>query len=40
MTSTPHPHSHDLSAWQHSHVFDAGNRLGESRTRAVFVVTV
>jgi len=35
-----HPHSHDLSRWQHSHVFDVGNRVGESRTRAVLVVTL
>ncbi len=33
-------HSHDLSPWQHSHVFDAGNRRGEARTRAVLVVTL
>jgi len=33
-------HSHDLRPWQHSHVFDAGNRSGESRTRAVLVVTL
>ena len=33
-------HSHDLSPWQHSHVFDAGNRRGEAGTRAVLVVTL
>jgi len=33
-------HSHDLRPWQHSHVFDAGNRSGEARTRAVLVVTL
>ena len=33
-------HSHDISAWQHNHVFDAGNRRGEARTRAVLVVTL
>ena len=34
------PHSHDLSPWQHSHVFDPGNRSGEARTRAVLVLTL
>ncbi|HJV95367.1 MAG TPA: CDF family Co(II)/Ni(II) efflux transporter DmeF [Albitalea sp.] len=33
-------HSHDISAWQHSHVFDAGNRRGEARTRVVLAVTL
>ena len=33
-------HTHDLSPWQHSHVFDSGNRRGEARTRAVLVVTL
>ena len=33
-------HSHDLRPWQHSHVFDAGNRSGEARTRAVLAVTL
>ena len=33
-------HTHDLSPWQHSHAFDAGNRRGESRTRAVLGVTL
>ena len=33
-------HTHDLSPWQHSHVFDSGNRRGELRTRAVLVVTL
>jgi cation diffusion facilitator family transporter len=35
-----HTHTHDLSPWQHSHVFDSGNRRGEARTRAVLVVTL
>jgi cation diffusion facilitator family transporter len=34
------PHSHDLSPWQHSHQFDAGNRSGETRTRWVLAVTL
>ena len=34
------PHSHDLSPWQHSHQFDAGNRAGETRTRWVLAVTL
>ena len=34
------PHSHDLSPWQHSHVFDAGNRSGEARTRWVLGLTL
>ncbi len=33
-------HTHDLTPWQHSHVFDSGNRRGEVRTRAVLAVTV
>ena len=33
-------HRHDLSRWQHSHVFDSGNRRGESRTRWVLVLTL
>ena len=33
-------HTHDLSPWQHSHVFDSGNRRGEARTRAVLAVTL
>jgi cation diffusion facilitator family transporter len=33
-------HTHDLSPWQHSHVFDSGNRRGEARTRVVLVVTL
>ncbi len=33
-------HTHDLSPWQHSHSFDAGNRRGELRTRAVLAVTI
>src|SRR5256885_12611332 len=34
------PHDHDLSPWQHSHRFDAGNRRGEARTRWVLVLTI
>jgi cation diffusion facilitator family transporter len=34
------PHSHDLTPWQHSHVFDPGNRSGEARTRAVLLLTL
>src|SRR6185503_10294073 len=30
---------HDLSAWQHSHAFDAGNRAGERRTWMVVALT-
>jgi cation diffusion facilitator family transporter len=30
---------HDLSIWQHSHTFDAGNRSGERRTWVVVVIT-
>jgi cation diffusion facilitator family transporter len=33
-------HHHDLSPWQHHHVFDRGNRRGEARTQAVLVVTL
>jgi cation diffusion facilitator family transporter len=33
-------HAHDLSAWRHSHQFDAGNRTGENRTRWVVVLTL
>ena len=33
-------HTHDLSPWQHSHVFDSGNRRGEMRTRVVLGVTL
>lgn len=36
----PSPHSHDLSPWQHGHVFDQGNRLGERRTYWVLVLTL
>ena len=31
---------HDLSAWQHDHAFDGGNRSGEARTRAVLAITL
>jgi cation diffusion facilitator family transporter len=30
---------HDLSGWQHSHAFDAGNRAGERRTWVVVAIT-
>lgn len=33
-------HTHDLSPWQHNHVFDSGNRRGEMRTRVVLGVTL
>ena len=33
-------HTHDLSPWQHSHRFDAGNRRGEARTRWVLAITI
>ena len=33
-------HAHDLSAWHHSHQFDAGNRAGEARTRWVLALTL
>src|SRR5512132_3963059 len=33
-------HAHDLSAWQHHHHFDAGNRRGEARTRWVLAITL
>ncbi|HEV7913246.1 MAG TPA: CDF family Co(II)/Ni(II) efflux transporter DmeF [Albitalea sp.] len=39
-TSHPHPHTHDLSPWQHDHRFDAGNRRGEARTRWVLAITL
>ncbi|BDB22886.1 CDF family Co(II)/Ni(II) efflux transporter DmeF [Cupriavidus sp. P-10] len=32
-------HSQDLSAWTHSHTFDAGNRDAERGTRLVMVIT-
>src|SRR6476659_11363177 len=31
--------THDLSAWQHTHAFDPGNRAGESRTWIVVAIT-
>ena len=40
MSTAPVPHRHDLSPWQHSHVFDSGNRRGEARTRAVLIITL
>jgi cation diffusion facilitator family transporter len=33
-------HTHDLQPWQHAHVFDTGNRLGERRTLWVLVITL
>lgn len=33
-------HSHDLRPWQHAHVFDTGNRLGETRTHWVLAITL
>ncbi|HET7796020.1 MAG TPA: CDF family Co(II)/Ni(II) efflux transporter DmeF [Rhizobacter sp.] len=33
-------HLHDLRPWQHSHVFDSGNQLGEQRTRWVLLITL
>jgi len=31
--------THDLSAWRHDHVFDAGNIAGERSTRVVMWIT-
>lgn len=36
----PPAHAHDLAPFQHSHVFDSGNRRGEVRTRAVLILTL
>jgi cation diffusion facilitator family transporter len=33
-------HSHDLRPWQHAHVFDTGNQLGERRTHWVLAITL
>lgn len=33
-------HTHDLRPWQHQHVFDTGNRLGERRTHWVLAITL
>lgn len=33
-------HTHDLKPWQHAHVFDSGNRLGERRTHWVLAITL
>jgi cation diffusion facilitator family transporter len=33
-------HSHDLRPWQHQHVFDTGNQLGERRTHWVLAITL
>jgi cation diffusion facilitator family transporter len=38
--SQTHTHTHDLRPWQHAHVFDAGNRLGERRTLWVLAITL
>lgn len=32
-------HTHDLAAWRHDHVFDAGNAAGERGTRRVLWIT-
>ena len=32
-------HAHDLTPWTHKHVFDAGNRAGETGTRLVMWIT-
>jgi cation diffusion facilitator family transporter len=37
---TPMAHTHDLKPWQHAHVFDTGNQLGERRTRWVLAITL
>lgn len=33
-------HTHDLSAWTHSHVFDTGNQAAERSTRLVMWITL
>lgn len=33
-------HTHDLSKWQHEHVFDSGNRLAERGAKAVMWITL
>lgn len=33
-------HTHDLRPWQHAHIFDAGNRMGQRRTHWVLVITL
>ncbi len=33
-------HTHDLSAWTHSHVFDVGNQAAERGTRTVMWITL
>ena len=33
-------HTHDLSAWKHNHVFDAGNPAAEKGTRLVMWITL
>ncbi|WP_423195064.1 MULTISPECIES: CDF family Co(II)/Ni(II) efflux transporter DmeF [unclassified Cupriavidus] len=32
-------HTHDLSSWTHTHVFDSGNRKAERGTRLVMIIT-
>lgn len=32
-------HTHNLSAWTHEHIFDAGNQAAERGTRAVMLIT-
>ena len=33
-------HTHDLSRWQHEHVFDSGNQLAERGAKAVMWITL
>ena len=33
-------HTHDLSKWQHEHVFDSGNHLAERGAKAVMWITL
>ena len=40
LSTSSHRHTHDLSPWQHSHHFDSGNRVGETRTRWVLALTL
>src|SRR5712672_2794453 len=35
----PRMHTHDLSSWTHSHVFDAGSHAAERGTRMVMWIT-
>jgi len=34
-----HPHTRDLAAWRHPHIFDTGNVAGERGTRLVMWIT-